>query len=160
MSTQQHIYKPGQSLFNDGDAAHTLFLIKRGTVSIRKGRPNSYVEVSKVFANEVVGELSFFERSPRSAAAVAITEVEAIEIDFTALDKVYEQVPDYFKTIMASVAERLKRADDTIRRLQKQLGSEEEEEAKPEVEEPEDIAAILAATTEPELPKPDGDSGN
>jgi CRP-like cAMP-binding protein len=68
-----------------------------------------------------LGELSFFDRQPRSAAAVALTEVEVLEIGFDQLDKVYQLVPDYMKTIMASVADRLRKANETIKRLQKNV---------------------------------------
>lgn len=82
------------------------------------------VEIARVYANEVLGELSFFDRLPRSASAIALTEVEALEIHFDSLDKIYAKVPEYMKTIIASVADRLRKANDTIRRLQKEVVSE------------------------------------
>ena len=39
-------------------------------------------------------------------SALAITEVEAIEISFEALDKVYESVPPYMKAFITAMAER------------------------------------------------------
>ena len=68
-------YPAGTTLFVDGETSVSLFIIRKGTVSIRKGPPNAYVEISKLFTNEVLGELSFFDRSPRSATAVALTDV-------------------------------------------------------------------------------------
>jgi CRP-like cAMP-binding protein len=88
-------------------------------VSVRKSKPGGEVEIARIHSNEVVGEISFFDRLPRSAAAVALTEVEALEITFEALDKIFENVPPYFKAIIAGMADRLRRADDTIRKLQK-----------------------------------------
>lgn len=96
-----------------------MFLIRKGSVSVRKPKPGGEIEIARIHSNEVVGEISFFDRLPRSAAAVALTEVEALEITFEALDKIFEKVPPYFKTIISSMADRLRRADDTIRKLQK-----------------------------------------
>jgi CRP-like cAMP-binding protein len=79
----------------------------------------AYVELARIYANEIIGELSFFDRQPRNAAAVALTEAEVLEIDFESLEKIYATVPEYMKTIMASVVERLRKADEHIRRLQK-----------------------------------------
>ena len=98
-----------------------MYLVKKGTVAIRKMKGPAYVEIARIYSNEVLGELSFFDRLPRSASAVALTEVEGLEITFDALDKIYFNVPDYLKTIMAAVADRLRKANDTIRRLQKNV---------------------------------------
>jgi CRP-like cAMP-binding protein len=105
------------------------------------------VEIARVYANEVLGELSFFDRQPRSASAVALTEVEVMELKFEGLDKLWNQIPEYMKTIMASVAERLRRANDTIRRLQKDVIVEEDSRAaKPLSAETPSASDVMAAT--------------
>lgn len=115
-------FAPGAFLFHEGDPSNCMYLIQKGTVAIRKQKPaGGHVEIARLYSNEVLGELSFFDRNPRSASAVALTPVEVLEIRFDALDKVYDGVPDYMKTIMASVADRLRKANDTIRRLQKNV---------------------------------------
>jgi CRP/FNR family cyclic AMP-dependent transcriptional regulator len=115
----QRQFRPGEYLFHENDTSRSLFLIRKGTVSVRKPKPGGEIEIARIHSNEVVGEISFFDRLPRSAAAVALTEVEALEITFEGLDKIFEKVPPYFKTIIASMADRLRRADDTIRKLEK-----------------------------------------
>jgi len=121
--------RPGQALFKEGEASHSLFLLQKGTLSIRKMKGAAFVEIARVFAGEVIGELSFFDRNPRSASAVALTECEALEISFESLEKIYSSTPAYLKTIVACMAERLRRADDTIRRLQKDVVKEGAESA-------------------------------
>jgi hypothetical protein len=78
---------------------------------------------------------------------VALTEVEVLEIEFDSLDKIYENVPDYLKSIISCVAERLRKANETIRRLQRNVVSEGGEETQVK-EEGLDAASILAATSE------------
>ncbi|MCC7443053.1 MAG: cyclic nucleotide-binding domain-containing protein [Bdellovibrionales bacterium] len=121
MEPTKRYYRAGQHLFREGESSQAMYLIKKGSVSIRKMKGSAFVEIAKVYGNEVIGELSFFDRMPRSAAAVALSEVEALEIDFRSLETVWAKVPDYWKTIMKAVAERLRKADDTIRRLQKNV---------------------------------------
>lgn len=145
MSAIQRYFRPGQFLFREGEPSHCMFLIKKGTVAVRKRRGSGYIEIARIYTNEVIGELSFFDRQPRSAAAVALTEVEALEIDFVSLDKIYKGVPDYMKTIMASVADRLRKANEMIRRLQKDVIEEGTESEAPAAE-AEDAASILEAT--------------
>jgi CRP/FNR family transcriptional regulator, cyclic AMP receptor protein len=120
MSALQKFYKAGQILFKEGQPSECMYLIKRGKVSVRRMRQGNWVEIASISTNEVLGELSFFDRRPRSATAIATTEVEAMVIDFASLDKVYKEVPEYLRSIISSVAERLRRANETIRKLKKE----------------------------------------
>ena len=122
-------FAPEQFLFRENDVSNTLYLIQQGTVSIRKRKGSGFVEVARIYEKEIVGEISFFDRLPRSADAVALTAVEAVQIDFESLDKIYTDVPAYLKTIMSAMAERLRRADDMIRRMQKDPDYKEESES-------------------------------
>jgi CRP-like cAMP-binding protein len=110
-------FRPGQYLFHENDQARSIFLVKRGTIAIRKRKNTAFIELGRVYANEVIGELSFFDRAPRSAAAIALTECEVLEIPFEAMEKIFETTPEYMRTIVGAMAERLRRAGDTIRRL-------------------------------------------
>jgi CRP-like cAMP-binding protein len=114
-------FRPGQFIFRENESSKAMYLINKGSVAIRKGKNGGYIEIAQVYSGEVIGELSFFDRKPRSASAVALTDVEALEITFDSLDKIYGEVPPYLKTIISCVAERLRRADDTIRRLQRDV---------------------------------------
>jgi len=112
--------RQGQNLFQEGEPSRSIFIIKKGAISIRKMKGSNFVEVAKVSTNEVIGELSFFDRLPRSATATALNEVEVTEIPFEALEKIYSTVPDYLKTIVAALADRLRKANEMIRMLQKE----------------------------------------
>ncbi len=122
-----------------------MFLIQKGAVAIRKTRGSAAVEIARIYPNEVIGELAFFDRKTRSASAVAINDVDALEISFESLDKIYGGIPDYMKTIIASVVDRLRRTSDQLKRLQK---TEVPQDEKPQDlnEDSLDAAAALAAT--------------
>lgn len=152
MSAKARYFRPGEFLFKEGEPAQNLYILKKGVCSIRKRFPGGFIELGKVYSNEVVGELAFFNKSPRSASVVAVSEVEALEVSYSALDQIYKKVPDYFRAMMASVAERLRRADDVIKRLKKEAdiaGSGEEVEADSTAGEEEmDATAALATTAD------------
>ena len=147
MSAITRHFRPGNAIFKEGEPSKSMFVIKKGTVAIRKMKGGGFIELARVYTNEVIGELSFFDRTTRSATAIPLTEVEALEIDFASLDKIYKTIPPYFKTIFACVAERLRKADETIKRLQKNVLHETEgvvdTERKPE--DTEETSAMLAA---------------
>ncbi len=147
-SAIQRFFRPGQVLFREGAPSNCMYLIKKGTVSVRKVKGSAFVEIARIYANEVLGELSFFDRLPRSASATAMTEVEALEISFESLDKTYVNVPEYLRTIIAAVAERLRKANDMIRRLQRNVVTDDghEEQLASAKDEAIDVASVLAAT--------------
>jgi len=120
MSVLIKALKPGETLFTEGDPSKSIYILKKGALSVRKKKGNAFVEVGKVLNNEILGELSFFDRMPRSATAVAIMESEVLEIPFEAMEKIYNTIPDYIRTIIASLADRLRKANETIRTLQKE----------------------------------------
>ncbi len=125
-----------------------MFLVLKGTLSIRKMKGATHIELAKIYANEVVGELSFFDRQPRSASAFALTEVEVAEVPFESLDKLFENTPPYLKSIISSMADRLRKADETIKRLQRQTAEHDSGEHALEDHQEFDAASVLAATGE------------
>ncbi len=137
-----------------------MYVIQKGTVAIRKIKGGGYVDLAKVYSNEVLGELAFFDRQPRSAAAIALSEVEVLEIDFNSLQKIYDSIPHYFKTILACVADRQRKSNDTIKRLQRNLVSMKEGVISRDTntEEPEDTTSVLAMLDNP--PPPAGAEGS
>ena len=120
MASTQRLMKKGDYLFQEGDLPRAMYLIQKGAVSVRKAKGTGEIELAQLKQGEVLGELSFFDRKPRSASAVAIVDTELLEIDFESLDKIYKQVPEYLQSIIANVVNRLRKANDTIKRLQKQ----------------------------------------
>ena len=107
--------KTGEYLFREGDPPTHLYIIKSGTLSIRKMRAGiPIVEIAQLGSDEVVGELSFFDCEPRSASVLAITDVELLELSFEEFGAVYNSVLPYVKTVVESVAERLRKANETI----------------------------------------------
>lgn len=79
-------FRPDQHVFREGEASKAMYLVQKGTLSVRKMKGSVHVEIARVYSNEVLGELSFFDRLPRSASAVALTEVELLEIRFDSTD--------------------------------------------------------------------------
>lgn len=118
MTAASRHFAPGSVIFREGEPASSLYVVKQGTVSIRKTGRRGTVEIATISRNEILGEMSLFDRLPRSADAVATTAVDLVEIEYEALDTVLSGVPPYLRTIIECIVDRLRRADDTIRQLQ------------------------------------------
>lgn len=118
MTASSRHFAPGSVIFREGEPASSLYVVKQGTVSIRKTGRRGTVEIATISRNEILGEMSLFDRLPRSADAVATTAVDLVEIEYEALDTVLSGVPPYLRTIIECIVDRLRRADETIRQLQ------------------------------------------
>jgi CRP/FNR family cyclic AMP-dependent transcriptional regulator len=64
-------YAAGETIFREGERASEFFVIRRGEVDIRSG--SRVLETLGV--NEIFGEMALIDAAPRSADAVARTDV-------------------------------------------------------------------------------------
>lgn len=76
-------YKAGTHIFAEGDPGDTLFLIIDGSVRISKMQAGTEEALAVLEARSFFGEMTLFDRQPRSAHAIAHTQstVFAISAD-------------------------------------------------------------------------------
>jgi CRP/FNR family transcriptional regulator, cyclic AMP receptor protein len=68
--------KAGEIIFKEGDEADQLFAIKSGEIAIQSGNRT----LAELSANSIFGEMALIDAAPRSATAVAKTDVELVPI--------------------------------------------------------------------------------
>ena len=74
-------YVEGESIMRKGDAADSFFVILDGNLKIvTQDAKGDEIIINKVQPGETVGEMSLIDQRPRSAGAVALEEVEALEL--------------------------------------------------------------------------------
>lgn len=116
------VLKPGEIIFNDGDTANSLYIIQKGQIRLYKPKGKGFVEIAILRAGEVIGEMAFFDEDgsgrKRSCSASALTPVEIIEISFGAFGKTMENLNPWFKTIINTLATRLRKANQKIKELE------------------------------------------
>lgn len=113
--------KPSEVLFNDGDKAHSLFIIQKGQLRLFKPKGKGFVEIAVLRAGEVIGEMAFFDTEGggrRSCSASAMTECEVIEISFGAFEKTMQGLNPWFKTIINTLADRLRTTNSRVKELE------------------------------------------
>lgn len=115
-------YKPSEIIFNDGEVADSLFIIQKGQIRLFKPKGKGFIEIAVLRAGEVIGEMAFFDEDgsgkKRSCSASAITPVEVIEISFPAFGKTMQTLNPWFKTIINTLAARLRKANTRIKELE------------------------------------------
>ncbi len=113
-------FQAGELLFNQGDPADSLFIIQRGQIRLFLPKGRGIVELAILRSGEVIGEMAYFDEkaSRRSCSASAIVGTEVIEISFKAFGKTMEGLNPWFKTIINTLADRLRKTNDKVKALE------------------------------------------
>jgi CRP/FNR family cyclic AMP-dependent transcriptional regulator len=96
--------KAGEIIFSEGDEANQLFVIKSGEVSIRSGNRT----LAELSANTIFGEMALIDAAPRSATAMAKTDVELVPISEKQFLFLVSQTPYFALKVMRVLARRLR----------------------------------------------------
>jgi uncharacterized membrane protein len=105
-------FNAGQMIFNQGDRGDELYIVSEGHVNIHlPGEQSRRISLKDIARGEYFGELSLFDDQPRSASALATTDVELLCLDRAVLDSYLVQRPTAAIPILKTVASRLREAD-------------------------------------------------
>lgn len=108
-------------IFNEGDVAASLYIIQSGQIRLFKPKGKGFIEIAILRTGEVIGEMAFFDSeggSKRSCSASAIMPTEVIEISFAAFEKTMQALNPWFKTIINTLADRLRKTNDKVKQLE------------------------------------------
>ena len=97
-------FKLGEVLFNEGDEADSLHLIRKGSVSVSKRLGGRSVVLNYVASGNYVGEMGLVSNAPRSATVNAAVACETIQIDGSA----FKSLMDSNVKLKASVESKFK----------------------------------------------------
>jgi CRP/FNR family cyclic AMP-dependent transcriptional regulator len=102
--------KAGEIIFKEGDKAEELFVIKSGQVEIRIGNRR----FSELSANSIFGEMALIDDAPRSATAVAMTDVELVPVSEKQFLFLVSQTPFFALKVMRVLARRLRATSKSL----------------------------------------------
>lgn len=120
---QQKSFKAGERIFARGDTGDELFLIRRGAVRILLPIDARLTHHLGTFGRGAFfGEMAFLDGAPRSADAVAFSDVELHVLSRAVFDKFAEEHKKAALALMAGIASvlasRLRYADAELRALE------------------------------------------
>ena len=93
-------YRRGETIFREGDAADCLYVLKEGEVDITLG--------NRLLKPLATGEMALIDGSPRSATALARTDVTLIPVNEKQFVFLVGQLPYFALGVMRALAERLR----------------------------------------------------
>ncbi len=103
-------FKAGEVIFKQGDAAQELFIVQSGEVEIRLG--NRRLETVPQYG--IFGEMALIDAAPRSATAVAATDVKVVPIGEKQFLFLISNTPHFALNVMRTMARRLRNANTSL----------------------------------------------
>jgi CRP/FNR family cyclic AMP-dependent transcriptional regulator len=95
----------GWALMAENTPADKAYLILSGEVSVRRGG----VEVARVGAGDLIGEMALVNHKLRSATVVTQTPLEALHFTAQAVANLNAKIPHFSQALTGATEERLKR---------------------------------------------------
>ena len=102
-------FADGDTILREGERAHTLFILRSGSARVERSHGEFTVEISRLGAGELFGEMSFVEDFAASASVVAEGACDVDAIEESHVHRLAERDPGFAGRFYRSVAELLSR---------------------------------------------------
>jgi len=110
LETPVRSFKAGDIIFKAGDPAKELYVIRQGRVEIRLGNR----ALAVLHDHELFGEMALIDDAPRSATAVAATDVDLVPIGEKQFLFLVSQTPFFALSVMRALARRLRTTNKAV----------------------------------------------
>lgn len=105
----------GDTLFVEDDPSTELYVVVRGRIAIAKKSIDGRESMMALMeADDLFGEMAFFDGQGRSAEARALEPSEVVVIPYSALRDVYQDRPELLWSVTAMLVRRLRLIDDAL----------------------------------------------
>ncbi|MFH0919795.1 MAG: Crp/Fnr family transcriptional regulator [Fibrobacterota bacterium] len=111
---QEKTYKAGEDLFVEGEKGNELFIIQEGEVAVLKKLEEGTLQLAKLPAGTIVGEMALLDDMPRSATIRALKPTKVTVINRLAFNAILEKVPLWLRSIVKIVSSRLRDANTRV----------------------------------------------
>ena len=107
---ESRCFKAGNTIFREGDEANELFVIKSGKVRIQIGNRT----LTELEPDSIFGEMALIDNEPRSATAIAVTDVELVPVGEKQFLFLVSQTPYFALKVMRVLVQRLRATNKTF----------------------------------------------
>jgi CRP/FNR family cyclic AMP-dependent transcriptional regulator len=101
-------FKDKQILIREGDVQQKIFWILGGEVYITQKLGDKYKVLTTLGRGELIGEMSFFDKSVRSATVIAKGDVHALEFTRENFADIYAASPVWTRRLLVALARRIR----------------------------------------------------
>ncbi|MEX1141548.1 MAG: Crp/Fnr family transcriptional regulator [Thermoleophilaceae bacterium] len=110
-------FERGEIIFREGDPGDTCYVVRSGTVSIRREHPDGRTRaLAELRPGSIFGELSMFGAETRSATAEALEPSSLVAILRGDVQRVIRSSPDIAFKMLAELADRVRLVNEQLTR--------------------------------------------
>ena len=117
LSNAVFAYSAGEKIFGQGDLGTEMFIIQDGEVEIVKHIGGQSHVLSRLEKGDFFGEMAVLEALPRTADAIAVTEVKVVAINGSRFDEMLRKNPEVAVRIIRKYSKRLREANLLLEKL-------------------------------------------
>jgi CRP/FNR family transcriptional regulator, cyclic AMP receptor protein len=96
---------PGEVIFSEGDPAREMYIVREGSVELRKAG----ALLESLGPGDILGEMALIDPAPRSATAVVGEGCVLAAVDEETFRLVVQKVPGFALEILRTVVRRLRK---------------------------------------------------
>ena len=100
-------YAPGTRVFGEGEVGDAMYLIMRGSASVRIQLPDGDRRLITFSAGTVFGEMALLDRQTRSATVTVDEQMTCYVLDRASFDDMRSRCPDIALALLANLASEL-----------------------------------------------------
>lgn len=117
-ASERVTFKPGQTLFQQGERGEAAFIVLDGTADVLINAPNGPLRVASLSENEIIGEIAILCDIPRTATVQATTELTTLKITADLFFRMIMDFPEMGVEVMRVLAHRLEQTTAQLREVQ------------------------------------------
>lgn len=112
---QRRSFRAGETIFKQGDPGNAMYIVESGEVRIHlAGNMPQPLSLRSLRPGEFFGELSMFDKQPRSASAIATTDAVLLELRHDAFEAYLSKRPRVAMTIFRTMSLRLRETNSML----------------------------------------------
>ncbi|WP_204015989.1 Crp/Fnr family transcriptional regulator [Sphaerimonospora thailandensis] len=105
----------GRTLFSENETGDRLYVVLEGKIKLSRAAPDGRENLLSVLGpGEMFGELSLFDPRPRTASAIALTDVRLAGLGHDDLRPWLTGRPEVALHLLRALAQRLRRTNDVL----------------------------------------------
>ncbi len=105
----------GDILFREGQSGDSLYVIGEGKIKLGRSSSDGRENLVAILGpGEMFGELSLFDPGPRTMTATAVAETQLLALGNDSLTGLLTGRPEVAKTLLAALAQRLRRTNEHL----------------------------------------------
>ena len=115
-------YKDGDIIFEEGSSGDWIYVVESGAVEISKIMHGEKEVLLELGPGEIIGELGFITKMPRTATARAVGDTTVGIIDPISFEQEFNRLSPDFQAVLISLATRLKETTEALYLMKKISG--------------------------------------